>query len=78
MGSNGVNYHFLLKGNEDLRQDERVMQLFTLINACLENDRSTRSRALGIVRYSVMPLSNNAGLIGWVSIIQKHNISIIF
>lgn len=66
MGSDGVNYHFLLKGNEDLRQDERVMQLFGLINACLENDRSTRSRALGIVRYSVLPLSNNSGVIGWV------------
>lgn len=66
MGSDGVSYHFLLKGNEDLRQDERVMQLFGLINACLENDRSTRSRALGIVRYSVLPLSNNSGVIGWV------------
>jgi FKBP12-rapamycin complex-associated protein len=66
LGSDGNNYHFLLKGNEDLRQDERVMQLFGLINACLENDRSTRSRALGIVRYSVLPLSNNSGVIGWV------------
>lgn len=66
VGSNGVNYHFLLKGNEDLRQDERVMQLFGLINACLENDRSTRSKGLGIIRYSVLPLSNNSGVIGWV------------
>ena len=66
VGSDGANYHFLLKGNEDLRQDERVMQLFGLINACLENDRSTSSRNLGIVRYSVLPLSNNSGVIGWV------------
>ena len=27
-GSDGVDYDFLLKGHEDLRQDERVMQLF--------------------------------------------------
>ena len=27
-GSDGRNYGFLLKGHEDLRQDERVMQLF--------------------------------------------------
>ena len=27
-GSDGVDYQFALKGHEDLRQDERVMQLF--------------------------------------------------
>jgi hypothetical protein len=26
-GSNGTEYNFLLKGHEDLRQDERVMQV---------------------------------------------------
>lgn len=65
-GSDGVNYRFLLKGHEDLRQDERVMQLFGLINACLANRRSTSHMGLKIVRYSVLPLSNNSGLIGWV------------
>ncbi|CAN0467515.1 unnamed protein product, partial [Discosporangium mesarthrocarpum] len=28
MGEDGRDYMFLLKGHEDLRQDERVMQLF--------------------------------------------------
>jgi phosphatidylinositol kinase/protein kinase (PI-3 family) len=28
-------YPFLLKGNEDLRQDERVMQLLQLVNTLL-------------------------------------------
>jgi len=63
LGSNGQTYDFLLKGKEDLRQDERVMQLFGLINVCLEKNRSS---GLNIVRYSVLPLSNNSGLIGWV------------
>ena len=45
---------------------ERVMQLFGLINACLLNDNRTRNRVIDIVRYSVLPLSNNSGLIGWV------------
>lgn len=66
VGSDGKIYQFLLKGNEDLRLDERVMHLFGLINVCLENNRSTGNRGLEIVRYSVMPLSNNSGLIGWV------------
>ena len=29
-GSDGKSYMFLLKGHEDLRQDERVMQFFSL------------------------------------------------
>lgn len=66
LGSDGLEYRFLLKGHEDLRQDERVMQLFGLINVFLENDGWTRSRGLNIVRYSVLPLSNNSGVIGWV------------
>ena len=65
-GSDGITYEFLLKGKEDLRQDERVMQLFGLINICLDNDRSTSNRELYITRYSVLPLSNNSGVIGWV------------
>ncbi|VDM53627.1 unnamed protein product [Angiostrongylus costaricensis] len=51
-GSNGREYAFLLKGHEDPRQDERVMQLFGLINTLL--------------RYSIVALSHNSGLIGWV------------
>jgi len=66
MGSDGKSYPFLLKGHEDLRQDERVMQLFRLINALLANDPKTSKSSLGIRRYSVMPLSNNSGVIGWV------------
>ena len=31
-GSNGAEFMFLLKGHEDLRQDERVVQLFGLVN----------------------------------------------
>ena len=84
-------------GHEDLRLDERVMQLFGLVclvpifslhvlllgfffflsrslmcvceqvNTLLAHDRETSRRDLSIRRYSVIPLSNNAGLIGCVS-----------
>ena len=40
-GSDGIEYKFLLKGHEDLRQDERVMQLFGLVNTLLNNDPET-------------------------------------
>merc|ERR1711988_238971 len=58
-GEDGNDYLFLLKGHEDLRQDERVMQLFGLVNALLANDRDTRKRDLAIRRYSAIPLSHN-------------------
>ncbi|KAI3820134.1 hypothetical protein L1987_13992 [Smallanthus sonchifolius] len=65
-GSDGEDYAFLLKGHEDLRQDERVMQLFGLVNTLLENSRKTSEKDLSIQRYEVIPLSPNSGLIEWV------------
>lgn len=65
-GSDGDDYTFLLKGHEDLRQDERVMQLFGLVNTLLGNSRKTAEKDLSIQRYAVIPLSPNSGLIGWV------------
>ncbi|THU84709.1 hypothetical protein K435DRAFT_806474 [Dendrothele bispora CBS 962.96] len=37
-GSDGRDYQYILKGHEDLRQDERVMQLFSLVNNLLSVD----------------------------------------
>ncbi|XP_027913313.1 serine/threonine-protein kinase TOR isoform X1 [Vigna unguiculata] len=66
LGSDGDDYAFLLKGHEDLRQDERVMQLFGLVNTLLENSPKTAEKDLSIERYAVIPLSPNSGLIEWV------------
>ena len=65
-GSDGRDWEFLLKGHEDIRQDERVMQLLGLINGLLARDHETSDRDLSIRRYGVVPLSLNSGLIGWV------------
>ncbi|GAW17652.1 hypothetical protein ANO14919_071120 [Xylariales sp. No.14919] len=65
-GSDGKPYAFLLKGHEDIRQDERVMQLFGLCNTLLANDSECYKRHLGIQRYPAIPLSQNSGLLGWV------------
>jgi FKBP12-rapamycin complex-associated protein len=62
-GSNGFEYVFLLKGHEDLRQDERVMQIFGLVNNLLLRNHETARRDLAIQRYSVIPLSQNSGRI---------------
>ena len=65
-GSDGKDYMFLLKGHEDLRQDERVMQFFSLVNYLLTSDPETLKRNLTIQKFAVVPLSTNSGLIGWV------------
>ncbi|KDN41769.1 putative TOR1-1-phosphatidylinositol 3-kinase [Tilletiaria anomala UBC 951] len=65
-GSDGRTYQYLLKGHEDLRQDERVMQLFGLVNTLLSIDSESYKRRIGIRRFSVIPLSPNTGMIGWV------------
>lgn len=58
---------YLLKGREDLRLDERVMQLFGLVNILMSSDtRSNKNAGFHIQRYSVTPLNDTAGLIGWV------------
>ena len=49
-GTNGKEYMFLLKGHEDLRQDERVMQFFSLVNSLLTTDPETFRRNLTIQR----------------------------
>ena len=66
IGSDGKTHSFLLKGHEDLRQDERVMQLFGLVNTLLAANSDTSRSHLTISRYSVIPLSPYSGLLGWV------------
>ena len=66
IGKDEKEYMFLLKGHEDLHQDERVMQLFTLVNTIIENDQSIKDKNLFIDTFSVLPLSHSTGIIGWV------------
>ena len=66
IGTNNKEYSYLLKGQEDLRQDERVIQIFNLVNLILAKESSLSNLNLFITVYSVIPLSNKSGLIGWV------------
>ena len=65
-GTNNKEYSFLLKGNEDLRQDERVMQLLNLVNDLLKSSAKLDNQSLKIVTFNVLPLSYNCGLISWL------------
>jgi len=73
IGDDGREYNFLLKGHEDIRQDERVMQLFGLVNTLLSIDPKTCKRDLSIRRNSIIPLSHMAGLIGIIPNVNTLN-----
>lgn len=49
-----------------MRQDERVMQFFSLVNTLLSVDTNSFKRRLHIQRFAVTPLAPNAGLMEWV------------
>jgi len=49
-----------------MRQDERVMQLFGLVNNLMTKEHDTSKLHLNISRYAVIPLSPNSGLLSWV------------
>ena len=66
IGTNNKEYIYLLKGHDDLRQDERVIQIFNLVNLIMSKEKKTSNLQSLISIYSVIPLSNKSGLIGWV------------
>lgn len=66
LGSDGKHYYYVLKGHEDIRQDNLVMQLFGLVNTLLVNDPECFKRHLDIQRFAAIPLSPKVGLLGWV------------
>lgn len=63
----GVRWKFLLKGNEDLRLDQRIMQFFNLINSLIMTNRNTLDLDVSILKYAIVPFAPNAGLITWVT-----------
>jgi ataxia telangiectasia mutated family protein len=65
--SDGGVYKQLAKaGNDDLRQDAVMQQLFELVNTLLLDDSATRARRLGVGTYRVVPFTPAAGVLEWV------------
>lgn len=67
VASNGVKYKQLVKGgNDDLRQDAIMEQVFAAVSSLLKLHRTTQQRKLGIRTYKVLPLTASSGLIEFV------------
>ncbi|EAY17524.1 PIKK family atypical protein kinase [Trichomonas vaginalis G3] len=64
MGDDGKVYQYLLKGHEDLRLDERIMQFFSTVNSLI---KTSFAKSTVIKTMVVMPLSKLNGLVQWVN-----------
>uniref|UniRef100_A0A8C2LHS2 DNA-dependent protein kinase catalytic subunit n=1 Tax=Cricetulus griseus TaxID=10029 RepID=A0A8C2LHS2_CRIGR len=65
-GHDEKEYPFLVKGGEDLRQDQRIEQLFEVMNAILAQDAACSQRNMQLRTYRVMPMTCRYGLIEWI------------
>lgn len=54
------------EGNDDLRQDAVMEQVFDLVNIVLRRDRETIKRSLSVRDYKVIPLASQAGVLEFV------------
>ncbi|KAJ4304114.1 Serine/threonine-protein kinase tel1 [Collariella sp. IMI 366227] len=68
IGTNGQKFKQLVKGgNDDLRQDAIMEQVFAAVSELLKLHRTTRQRNLHVRTYKVLPLTSSSGLIEFVS-----------
>ncbi|KJE90011.1 hypothetical protein CAOG_08500 [Capsaspora owczarzaki ATCC 30864] len=65
-GTDGRWYKQIAKGNDDLRQDAVMQQVFVLVNRLLANDPKTRARRLRMRTYRIVPLSQQSGVLEFV------------
>ncbi|XP_065898419.1 DNA-dependent protein kinase catalytic subunit-like isoform X2 [Dysidea avara] len=66
-GDDEKEYMFLVKGGEDLRLDQRIEQLFTVMNSILLSDSACGQRGLSLKTYQVIPMTPRLGVIEWVN-----------
>lgn len=57
-GNDERDHPFLVKGGEDLRQDQRIEQLFGVMNIILHQDPACSQRSLTLRTYQVVPITS--------------------
>jgi hypothetical protein len=57
-GHDEKEYPFLVKGGEDLRQDQRIEQLFEVMNVILSHDAACGQRNMQLRTYRVVPMTS--------------------
>eukprot|EP00051_Salpingoeca_urceolata_P020041 m.297594 g.297594 ORF g.297594 m.297594 type:complete len:2835 (+) comp19529_c0_seq5:1447-9951(+) len=64
-GTDGLPYKQVIKGNDDLRQDAVMQQVFRTVNVWLAQKTSSKLRNLSIRTYKCVPLSQQSGVLEW-------------
>lgn len=64
--SSGRDHFELFKGDDELRQDAVMEQVFEMTNRILSRDRKTKARELKFRTYTVIPLPNRSGIMEFV------------
>uniref|UniRef100_A0A8C5VNI8 DNA-dependent protein kinase catalytic subunit n=1 Tax=Microcebus murinus TaxID=30608 RepID=A0A8C5VNI8_MICMU len=59
-GHDEREYPFLVKGGEDLRQDQRLQQLFQVMNVILSRDAACSQRDMQLRTYRVVPMTSSS------------------
>jgi ataxia telangiectasia mutated family protein len=62
--TDGTSRTQLVKGQDDLRQDAVMQQVFTMMNSLLTINKQTKN--LRIRTYKIVPLSMRSGVLEWV------------
>eukprot|EP00835_Amoeboradix_gromovi_P000564 NODE_20_length_39102_cov_0.325513.p1 type:complete len:1232 gc:universal NODE_20_length_39102_cov_0.325513:12470-16165(+) len=65
--SDGIVYDFLLKKDEDLRKDERYLEVAAFVNRRFNKNKQTKQRRLHLRTYNVTVLNELNGLIEWMN-----------
>lgn len=63
VGTSGKIYPFIVKCGTDIRRDQRMQQLFEIVNNILQSNFDCQKRNLLLRSYSVISLSKHLGLI---------------
>lgn len=66
LGSDGAEYVFLAKPNDDLRKDCRMMEAAGVLNRVFAEEPASRRRTLYLRRFAVTPITEECGLVEWV------------
>ncbi|KAI9329681.1 kinase-like domain-containing protein [Zopfochytrium polystomum] len=67
VGTDEVEYPWLVKGGEDLRLDQRIQQIFGIMNRLMLSNAYCRRHTMQLHTYKVVPMTSTLGLIEWVN-----------
>lgn len=65
-GTDEKVHHILVKGGEDLRLDERIQQIYSLMNDIFKVDVECAQRDYNIGTFRVIPVKKHLGVMQWI------------